>query len=73
MIVDEADLQNIKPNVSFCDQLDLNSMDFLNFVIGLDEQLNVSIPETDYTKFISLDACVEYLSAALSSKEYESK
>ena len=64
-IAPEADLAAIKPDVSFRDQLDVDSMDFLNFVIGLHEALRVEIPEADYPKLITLNGCVEYLAALL--------
>ena len=60
-IAPEADLESIKPDVGFRDQLDIDSMDFLNFVIALHEELRIEIPEADYPKLASLNACVEYL------------
>lgn len=62
-IAPEADLNQVKPDVSFRDQLDIDSMDFLNFVIGLDEELHVAIPESEYAKLASLDSSVELLSS----------
>ena len=62
-IAPEADLGRVKPAVSFRDQLDLDSMDFLNFVIGLHQTLGVDIPESDYPKFASLEGCVEHLAS----------
>lgn len=62
-IAPEADLTHLKPDLSFRDQLDLDSMDFLNFVIALDEELNVRIPESDYPKLSTLAGCIELLSA----------
>lgn len=62
-IAPEADLTRIKPDVSFRDQLDIDSMDFLNFVIALHEALHVEIPEADYPKLATLNGCVEYLAA----------
>ena len=64
-VAPEADLTRIKPEVSFRDQLDIDSMDFLNFVIALHDRLHVEIPETDYPKVATLNGCVEYLSARL--------
>jgi acyl carrier protein len=64
-IAPEADLNQLKPDVSFRDQLDIDSMDFLNFVIALDEELHVSIPESEYAKLSSLDSSVELLSSLL--------
>ncbi|MEW6544891.1 MAG: phosphopantetheine-binding protein [Nitrospirota bacterium] len=60
-IAPEADLSSLKPDVSFRDQLDIDSMDFLNFVIALHETLRVEIPEADYPKLATLNGCVEYL------------
>lgn len=62
-IAPEADLASLTPDVSFRDQLDIDSMDFLNFVIALHEALRVEIPEADYPKLTSLNACVDYLLA----------
>jgi acyl carrier protein len=71
-IAPEADLQNIKPDVPFRDQIDLDSMDYLNFVIALDERFNAGIPEQDYTKFVSLNACVEQLASLLMQERPQS-
>jgi acyl carrier protein len=43
------------------DQVDLDSMDWLNFLIGLHERLSVDIPEADYRKLTTLDTLVAYL------------
>jgi acyl carrier protein len=68
-IAPEADLNQLKPDVSFRDQLDIDSMDFLNFVIALDEELHVSIPESEYAKLSSLDNCVELLTPLTSKPD----
>lgn len=61
-IAPEADLSQLKPDVSFRDQLDIDSMDLLNFVIALHKALGVDIPETDYPHLASLNGCIAYLS-----------
>ena len=61
-IAPEADLTSLKPDVSFRDQLDIDSMDFLNFVIALHDALHVEIPEADYSKLTTLNGCIEHLS-----------
>jgi acyl carrier protein len=68
-IASEADLNNIKPDKDFRDQLDIDSMDYLNFVIALDEAFQGKIPEPDYTKFINLDACVNELKKSIGRVE----
>lgn len=61
-IAPEADLTALKPGVSFRDQLDIDSMDFLNFVIMIHKTFGVEIPEADYPKYGTLNGCVEQLS-----------
>ena len=61
-IAPEADLTALTPGVSFRDQLDIDSMDFLNFVITIHKAFGVEIPEADYPKYATLDGCVEQLS-----------
>jgi acyl carrier protein len=46
-IAPEADLTQIKPQVGFREKLDIDSMDFLNFVIGPNKELGVEVPESD--------------------------
>lgn len=62
-IAPEADLSPLEGDVSFRDQLDVDSMDLLNFVIALHATLHVEIPEADYPKLATLDGCVDYLAA----------
>ena len=62
-IAPEADPVHIRPDVSLRDQLDLDSMDFLNFAIALAETLGVEVPETDYPKLATLAGCVEHFAA----------
>jgi hypothetical protein len=40
-------------------------MDFLNFIIALHKDLKVNIAEADYSKLLTLDGGVAYLTAAL--------
>ncbi len=62
-IAPEADLAKIKPDVEFRDQLDIDSMDLLNFVIALHRDFNVEIPEADYPKLSTLEKCAAYLAS----------
>lgn len=47
------------------DQVDLDSMDWLNFLVALHEQLKVDIPESEYSKLVTLADLVAYLGAKL--------
>jgi acyl carrier protein len=60
-IAPEADLTQLKPEVSFRDQLDIDSMDFLNFVIAIHKETKVDIPDTDYSRLFVLNDCIDYL------------
>ena len=51
----------IDPAAGFRDQLDLDSMDFLNFVQSLHDRLRVDIPEADYPRLSTLNDAVAYL------------
>jgi acyl carrier protein len=66
-IAPEADLSLLKPNLRIRDQLDIDSMDALNFAIGLHKELKVEIPEADYPKLITLNSCTDYLASRLAS------
>ena len=66
-IAPEADLASLKRDVDLREQLDLDSMDILNFVVGLHAAFGVEIPEADYPRFATLDGGVEYLTARLAA------
>jgi len=66
-IAPEADPSDLRPDLPLRDQLDIDSMDFLNLVIALDKELQVEVPEADYRKLATLDGLVAYLSAALAA------
>ena len=63
-IAPEADAATIEGAVPLRDQLDIDSMDFLNFVIAVNERTGIEVPERDYRELATLDGCVEYLSRA---------
>ena len=62
-IAPELEPSSLAPGVDFREQLDLDSMDFLNFAIGLSKAFGVDIPEADYRKLSTLDGCVAWLTA----------
>jgi acyl carrier protein len=57
----------VKDDVSFRDQFDVDSMDLLNFIIAMHEQLHVDIPESEYGRLGTVDLLVEYVSAQLAT------
>lgn len=62
-IAPEFDLKTVDPSADLRDALDIDSMDFLNFVIAVHHRLGVDIPELDYPKLVTLDGAVKYLEA----------
>jgi acyl carrier protein len=60
-IAPETDPSRIDAGEPLRDQLDLDSMDFLNFLIGLHQATGVDIPEADYPRLSSLQAITEYV------------
>lgn len=56
--IEESELRADRP---LRDQVDLDSMDWLNVLVALHEKLQVDIPETDYGKLVTLDDLVGYL------------
>jgi acyl carrier protein len=60
-IDDEADFENLKSDEALRDQLDLDSMDFLDIVMELRKRYKIQIPEADYPELATLDSCINYL------------
>ena len=61
-IAPEADLDQLDPDASLQEELDIDSMDFLNLVTALYEEGGIDIPERDYPQLATLNGCVSYLS-----------
>ncbi|MDO8397457.1 MAG: acyl carrier protein [Bradyrhizobium sp.] len=66
-IAPEIDLATIDPAGDLRETLDIDSMDFLNFITAIHHRLGVDIPELDYLKLVTLDGAVAYLAARLGS------
>ncbi len=62
-IAPEVTPADLEPGVPLRDQVDLDSMDWLNFLIALHDKLGVDIPESDYQKLVTLDDVMAYLKA----------
>ena len=60
-IAPDEDLSNLKSDVRLRDQLQLDSMDFLDIVMELRKRHGIEVPEADYIQLASLDSCAEYL------------
>ena len=60
-IAPDEDLSELKEDVAFRDQLELDSMDFLDIVMELRKRYRIQIPEEDYNELASMNSTVKYL------------
>ncbi|MEJ2591198.1 MAG: acyl carrier protein [Candidatus Thiodiazotropha sp.] len=64
-VVPELEPATLDARVSFRDQIEIDSIDYLNFVLALEKRLGIKIPEIDYPRLSSLDGCTRYLTDLL--------
>jgi acyl carrier protein len=62
-VAPEVEAEKIDPRKSLREELDLDSVDFMNFVVAIHASLGVDVPESDYDQLSSLDDCVAYVAA----------
>ena len=62
-VAPEVDPAGLQTNAPIRDQADLDSMDFLNFMVELHASLGIDIPESAYREVATVDGCVSYLAA----------
>ncbi len=67
-IAPDEDTTDLKAEVNLRDQMDLDSMDFLDIVMELRKQHGIEVPEEDYPKLASLASCAEYLTPKFNAK-----
>jgi acyl carrier protein len=60
-VAPEADVRALDRRVALRDQIEMDSVDFLGFVLELERRLGVTIPQVDYPKLSSLAGCAAYL------------
>lgn len=60
-IAPEVEADDIRDDVLLRDQVDLDSMDWLNFLIGIHKRLHVDIPESDYASLRTLNDVVRFV------------
>ncbi|UCD27406.1 MAG: acyl carrier protein [Planctomycetota bacterium] len=60
-IVPDEDLSDLKPDVRIRDQIEMDSMDFLDIIMELRKRYGITVPEDYYMKLSTLDSSVEYL------------
>jgi len=68
-IAPDEDLTDLQEDVPFREQMELDSMDFLDIVMELRKQYRVQIPEEDYPNLATMNSTVEYLTPRLKDVE----
>ena len=71
-IAPDEDLSSIKDDVPLREQIDLDSMDFLDIVMELRKRFNIEVPESDYQELVSMDSCIQYLQPLLKDHQLAS-
>ena len=61
IVAPDADLSDLTGDMRLRDQLELDSMDFLDIVMELRKRYKIEVPKDDYQELASLDSCVAYL------------
>jgi acyl carrier protein len=64
-IAPEMDPAGIDPGTDLREALDIDSMDFLNFITALHNRLGAAIPEADYPKLFTIDDAADYLASKI--------
>lgn len=64
-IAPDEDVSNLDDSKSLREQLDLDSMDFLDIVMELRKRHKIEVPQEDYPKLATLESCVAYLTPKL--------
>jgi len=64
-VAPEVDASTLDSTRRLRDQVDLDSMDWLNVIVGLHERFGIEIPEADYARLATLDAIGTYLHGRL--------
>lgn len=67
-VAPDIDRSTLDPEINFRDQFDVDSVDFLGFVLDLEKRLGTKIPEVDYPKLSSMKGCLTYLRPMFSDK-----
>ena len=66
-IAPETDAATIDPDDDLREALDIDSLDFLNFLAALHRRLGVNVPESDYVKLLTVNGAVAYLAKAVAA------
>jgi len=68
-VAPEGDFDRLAPERPLRDQLDIDSYDFLQWMVALHERLGIDIPEADYPRLATLNSAIEYLVAHVAASQ----
>ncbi|MBT3514012.1 MAG: acyl carrier protein [Nitrospina sp.] len=71
-IAPDEDMSSLKDDVTLREQMDLDSMDFLDIVMELRKRFNVEVPESDYQELVSMTSCIQSLQPLLKDHQLAS-
>ena len=71
-IAPDEDLSSLKDDAVLREQIDLDSMDFLDIVMELRKRFNIEVPESDYEELVSMASCIQYLQPLLKDRQLAS-
>lgn len=60
-IAPEVDAAEVEHDIDLTEQLDLDSMDYLNWMLEINQATGIEIPERDYSEFMTINAAADYL------------
>ncbi len=64
-VAPETDASGIDPNADLREALDIDSLDFLNFLTALHKKTGVNVPEADYGKLLTFNTALAYMKTKL--------
>jgi len=68
-IAPDEDVDSINDQDNLRDQIDLDSMDFLDIVMELRKRFNIEVPEKDYGHLATMASCITYLQPLLKDRQ----
>ncbi len=71
-IAPDEDVSSLRDDEKLRDQIDLDSMDFLDIVMELRKRFNIEVPEKDYEHLATMSSCVTYLQPLLKDRQLAS-
>lgn len=60
-IAPEMDMNALEPTENIREELDIDSIDWLNFLVAIEEQVGIAIPESDYDQLDTMEHLLAYL------------